>query len=692
MVPDFTGYVTRSGLRCADGRVIMAHAFKDNDAQTVPLVWQHQHDSPENVLGHVILHSREEGVWGEGFFNDTLSGQNAKKLVIHKDIKALSIYANQLIQQALNVVHGVIREVSLVMSGANPGAFIDNINLAHGDGITPFDDEAIIYTNETITLGSHLAPAVIPPFASKPSIETVASDIIHAVDLATAVSPAAAVSAAPRSVADVINSLTDEQKEVVFALIGKAMEQSAMSGDQDKSGTVIQSDTTTTSDNPKGDDQVSRNVFDQTDSKDGQEPGAVLSHSDMAIIFDGARRGGSLKNAVEDYALEHGITNIDLMFPDAKPVGDAMPDWMSRRQEWVQGVLSTTRHTPFSRIKTMLADITLDEARARGYVKGAMKREEWFAVSKRVTTPQTVYKKQKLDRDDILDITDFDVVAWLKTEMRLMLDEEVARAILIGDGRDVADPDKISETNIRPILTDSDVYTTTVNIVAEDFDDLGDDGIVDKVAAAMQYYQGTGQPAFYAPRSWVTKMLLAKDTLGRRLHGTLTELADAMGIGRIVPVDVMEATRDTLVGIVVNLADYTVGSDRGGEVNFFDDFDIDYNKYTYLYETRLSGALVRFKAAIIVKLFAGAGGILPDPAAPTFVKSTGVVTVPAFSGLHLTYVTVNDSTGVESGALTVGAQTAIGAGTQVHYRAKPDATYAFVNSAACNWTFQRPAA
>jgi HK97 family phage prohead protease len=699
MEPDFTGYATRSGLKCADGRTIMSHAFQGNDGQTVPLVWQHRHDAPENVLGYVILHSKEEGVRAEGFFNDTPPAKQAKALVQHGDIKNLSIYANGLVQQAMNVVHGIIREVSLVLSGANPGAFIDNVNIAHGDGVLALDDEAVIYTDEQITLMQTAAPSgngdgnpapkvpVATLQAPKPPLATAAAAITHAVDVTAAV-PSAASPAKPATVEDVINSLSDQQREVVYALIGAAMQQSATTTDQ-PAATISNSDqpTTVTNDNQKG-AQVS-NVFDQSGGNNAAGTGTTtLTHSDLAAIFDDARRSGSLKNAVEDYALAHGITNIDLMFPDARAVTDT-PDWQARRQEWVQGVLSGTRHTPFSRIKTMLADITLDEARARGYVKGAMKREEWFAVSKRVTTPQTIYKKQKLDRDDIIDISDFDVVAWLKTEMRLMLDEEVARAILIGDGRDVADPDKISETNVRPILTDSDVYTTTVNVITEDFNALGEDGIVDKVATAMQFYQGTGQPTFYAPRSWVTKMLLAKDTLGRRLHATLTELADAMGIGRIVPVDVMEATAASLIGIIVNLQDYTVGTDRGGEVNFFDDFDIDYNKYTYLYETRLSGALVKFKAALVVKLFTGT--LLVDPAVPTFVKATGVVTIPAIAA-NTSYVTVNDSTGVESGALTTGAQSAITAGTQVHIRCKPAAGYAFPSNASCNWTFQRPAA
>jgi HK97 family phage prohead protease len=687
MEPDFTGWVTRSGVKCADGRTIMAHAFKTSHEQTVPLVWQHQHDDPANVLGHVVLHSSEEGVKGEGFFNhDTLSGQQAWALVKHKDITNLSIYANNLVQQAMNVVHGIIREVSLVLSGANPGAFIDNINLAHGDGVV-VDDEAIIYTDELIILHSAAPPAKeLPASAAKPPLASIPAPepaVSHAADLAAAV--ADAKNAAP-TVQDVLDSMTDVQRNVVYGLIGAAMEQSSTAGDGDAAVTHDQND-----DQTKEGDQVTGNVFDQSNGNGKGGSGAVLSHADLGEIFASARKSGSLRDAVEEFAIKHSITNIDLMFPDARNVTDT-PDLISRRQEWVAGVLGGTRHTPFSRIKSMMADITPDEARARGYVKGAVKREEFFAVSRRITTPQTVYKKQKLDRDDILDITDFDVVAWLKAEMRLMLDEEVARAILIGDGRDVADPDKIVETNIRPILSDADLYVSYVNVDDSMIPPTASqtyEYIVDQVVTSMQWYMGTGVPTLYAARSWLTKMLLTKDTLGRRLHATSSELAAAMGVDRIVAVDAMEAVASSVIGIIVNLSDYTVGSDRGGDVNFFDDFDLDLNKYTYLYETRLSGALTKFRSAIVIKLFTGAGGLLADPTAPTFVKTTGVVTIPTMA--NVSYVSVNDTTGVESASLSAGAQSAIAAGATTHIRAKAASTYTFANNAACNWTFQRPA-
>jgi hypothetical protein len=695
MEADFSGYLTRYGVKCTDGRRILAHAFQSSDGAQIPLVWQHQHDAPTNVLGHLSLQHKDDGVYALGFFNDTPSGQHAKGMVIHKDIVALSVYANGLVQKGTDVLHGNIREGSLVLAGANPGAYIDFVNLTHGDGDYGPDDEAIIYTDELITVeGVTTGTPPVPAVAHQGTVVIAPKpDLAQAVSGLSAAMPDAQPAAGePPTVNDVINSLNAQQREVVYALIGAAVAQGGSVAQQDDLS-VQQSDTTgddpDTSTTQKGDANVTRNVFDQTtgDKAATSAGPPAISHSDMQDIFSSARKGGSLKDAVDEYALAHGITAIDLMFPDARSVTDT-PDWVSRRQEWVANILGGTHHTPFSRIKNLLADITLDEARARGYVKGAMKREEWFAVSRRITTPQTVYKKQRLDRDDIVDITDFDIVQWLKAEMRVMLDEEVARAVLIGDGRDVADPDKINEANLRPILTDSDVYTTTVNIAPSSFDALGEDGIVDGVMGAMQYFMGTGQPTLYAARSWITKMLLAKDTLGRRLHATLTELSDAMGIGSIVPVDVMETMTTTLIGIIVNPADYTLGSDRGGEVNFFDDFDIDFNKFTYLYETRLSGALTKYKSALVINVFTGAGGVLANPTAPTFVKATGVVTIPTMA--NVTYVSVNDTTGAESAALTAGAQAAIAQGAAVHIRAKAAATFAFASNAVNNWTFQRP--
>jgi HK97 family phage prohead protease len=677
MVPDFTGYATRANVKCADGRVISSQAFKGADGVSVPLVWQHQHNSVENVLGHAILHHREDGVYAEGFFNDTPTGQNAKTLVENKDVRALSIYANKLKQVGSDVIHGVIREVSLVLSGANPGAFIDNINFAHSDDADINDGEAIIYMDDDSARLVHDASSktVMPPTKTKmskapmPQASSSASDDSDGQDDADP---------DDTTVQDVFDTLNDTQKNVVYALIGAAMKQDDTGNGQ--AGSTINND-------QKGDAPVSRNVFDQTDDTTVKKPGATLSHSDVQGIFSSAHKGGSLKAAVDEYALEHGIDDISVLFPYDQAVTDT-PEWISRRMEWVAAVLAGTRKTPFSRIRSWTADLTLDEARAKGYVKANMKKEQYFAVAKRITTPQTIYKKQKLDRDDITDITDFDVVSWLQTEMRVMLDEELARAILVGDGREIDDPDKISPANVRPILGDDELYVTNLNVDLSDSGSTADE-IVDQVVTGMRYYRGSGNPIMYTTLPYLSKMLLAKDTLGRRLYATKVELAAAMGVSDIIPCEVLEQTAN-LIGIIVNLADYTVGADKGGEVSMFDFFDIDYNQFKYLMETRVSGAMTKYKGALTVMEVSGAGGMLPYPTPATFVSSTGVVTIPTTS--HVTYVVVDDSDGSQGSALTAGAQTAIDAGTSVHIRALAASTYSFVDDANQDWTFTRPSA
>jgi hypothetical protein len=665
MEPDFSGYVTKYGVKCTDGRTILAHAFKGNDSQHVPLVWQHQHNDHNNVLGHLVLTHREDGVWADGFFNDTDQGANARKLVIHKDIRALSIYANQLVQQGAHVTHGNIREGSLVLAGANPGAYIENVYVRHSDGSeTEIDGEAIIYTDEEL---AHASTTVPPPKKVTPSLPPKgpmpsaggADDDNDADDL-----PANA------TVQQVVDSFTPEQQNVVYALIGQALDHS-----------------NTSPDDQKGDTQVSRNVFDQTGE---QKPaGATLSHADAKGIFAAAHKCGSLKDAVDEYALAHGIDDISTLFPYDQAVTDT-PDWISRRMEWVAGVLTGTRKTPFSRIRSWTADLTMDEARAKGYIKANMKKEEYFSVAKRITTPQTIYKKQKLDRDDILDITDFDVVQWLQTEMRVMLDEELARAVLVGDGRQIDDADKINPVNVRPILGDDELYVSTLNV------DLSDavggpggassaDEIVDAVVTGMRFYRGSGNPVMYTTLPYLSKMLLAKDTLGRRLYPTKVELAAALGVSGIVACEALEASVN-LIGIIVNLSDYTVGADKGGAVSMFDFFDIDYNQFKYLMETRVSGAMTKYKGALVVKEFKGAGGMLANPTVPTFNTTTGVVTIPTMA--NVTYVTVaTDNT--ESAALTAGAQTAIASGASVHIRAKAAATYSFADTENQDWTFTR---
>lgn len=686
--PDFKGFATKFGLKCADGRTILSHAFPNVNGVTVPLVWQHQHNEVENVLGHVVLLEHSEGVRAEGFFNDTPAGLAAKAAVKHGDLTALSIYANQLIEKAGQVLHGVIKEVSLVLAGANPGALIDYINMAHGaDGIE--EGEAFIYTDALIEVVDN-TPAPVTNGGSLPAKPALAT-LGHA---ATATAQPDAEDAAEETATtpeEIINSMTDKQRELFESVVGQALAEGGNTAQQsatDDPGTTDSSD-------KEGDTTVGRNVFDQSAGNGGspapagdtlihrQLPdGHTMTHSDINSIFESAKKSGSLKEAAEQFCLAHGVDNISTLFPYDQAVTQT-PDFISRRMEWVAGVLGGVHKTPFSRIRSWAADITIQEARAKGYVKGALKREEFFRISRRVTTPQTIYKKQKLDRDDILDITDFDVVQWLQTEMRIMLDEELARAILIGDGRDVADQDKINSSNVRPIYGDDEMYATVVNVDLTDANSTSDE-MVDGVVGAMRFYFGSGNPVFYVALPYLTKMLLAKDTLGRRLYPTKTELAAALGVSDVIPVQVMESVTG-LIGIVVNLADYTVGADRGGQVSMFDFFDIDYNQFKYLMETRVSGALTKYRSALVVQEFTGAGGMLPNPPAPTFDDTTGILTIP--SQANVNYVTVADD-GTESAALSSGAQTAIASGTYVNVRAKPASTYQFASD-AWDWTFRR---
>jgi hypothetical protein len=575
--PDFSGYATKAGLKCSDGRIITPDAFKHQDKETVPLVWQHGHNEPGNVLGHAVLEHRDDGVYTYGFFNDTDAAKNARTLVEHKDIKSLSIYANQLTEKSKQVLHGFIREVSLVLSGANPGALIDNITLAHGDGdMVTLEDEAIIYTGLELSHADEKSGEKVEHSEDDPTVQ------------------------------DVYDSMSDEQKEVVHYMIATALESSAktlkQSDDSDEKKDESTSDLVHTDDN-SGEEgrRMSRNVFEQQ-SGGKKEEKHVLTHDAISGIVADAQKSGSLKTAVESYALEHGIENIEVLFPDARALTDT-PEYDSRRMEWVSSVINGTRHSPFSRIKSVLADITHEEARALGYIKGNLKKEEFFSVSKRTTTPTTVYKKQQLDRDDILDITDFDVVTWLKAEMRLLLDEELARAVLIGDGRSNASEDKIKDpegasdaAGIRSILHDHELYVAHVEI------DDGDDpaAIVDAMVSSLGVYKGSGSPTFYTTLPVLTKMLIHRDGDGHRLWRTPSELASEMGVANIVTVEVMETEAD-LFGIVVNLKDYTIGADKGGDVNFFDDFDIDYNQYKYLLETRVSGALTKIRSAVVVE-------------------------------------------------------------------------------------------
>lgn len=560
---DFSGWATRNNLKCSDGRTIMKDAFKHNDGQKVPLVWNHQHNDPLNVLGHAVLQNREEGMYTYGKFNNTEAGQHARTMVEHGDVSCLSIYANQLKQNGGNVLHGAIREVSLVLAGANPGAFIDTV-IRHGEGQEIESEDAIIYTGEHLELAH--------------SIE----NIEEAKPVEKAVEKPAEKPESEETVQDVFNTLNEKQKNVVYAMLAEAMK-----GDDDE--------------NEEEDPDMKHNVFDQ----DPDQNENVISHSDMMNVIADAKRHGSMKES----AIQHGITDIDFLFPDARNL-NAPPAFIQRDMGWVSEVMGGVHHTPFSRIKSTFADITEDDARARGYIKGKLKKEEVFSLLKRTTTPQTVYKKQKLDRDDVIDITDFDVVAWLKAEMRFMLDEELARAYLVGDGRLSSSDDKINESNIRPIWKDDDLYTikVPVNVSAAATPDEVAKAFERQAVKARKDYKGSGNPVLFTTEDHLTDMLLREDTTGRLIHESEAKLATALRVKKIVTVPVMEnLTRVdggdtlTLLGIIVNLSDYNVGADKGGAVNMFDDFDIDYNAQKYLIETRCSGALIKPYSAIVLE-------------------------------------------------------------------------------------------
>lgn len=567
---DFSGWATRNNLKCSDGRVILKDAFKSNDGETVPLVWNHQHNDAFNVLGHALLENRDSGVYAYCTFNDTESGKNAKLLVEHGDVSALSIYANKLKQQGSNVLHGEIREVSLVLAGANPGAFIDSI-ISHGE---ESDEEAIIYTGEYISLKHSDDKEDDETEKEKPNMEKKKNENEETVE-------------------DVFNTLTEKQKKVVYALIGQALED-AKGGDNDEED-----------EDEDGGKNMKHNIFDN----DEHYQGDVISHAEMTAVIADAKRYGSMK----DSAIAHGIEDIEYLFPDAHNL-DTPPEFIKRDMGWVTKVMNGVHHTPFSRIKSMFADITEDEARAKGYIKGNLKKDEVFSLLKRSTTPTTVYKKQKLDRDDVVDITDFDVVAWLKTEMRMMLDEELARAFLIGDGRLSSSDDKINEQNIRPIAYDDALYTikAEVEITSAATAEQKAKAFIRKVIKARKDYKGSGEPTLYTTEDMLTDCLLIEDTTGRLIYDSVQKLASVLRVKEIVTVPVMEgahgANGGDLLGIIVNLSDYNVGADKGGAVNMFDDFDIDYNAQKYLIETRCSGALVKPYSAIAVETKIVQGG------------------------------------------------------------------------------------
>lgn len=585
---DFSGWATRNDLKCSDGRVIRKDAFKGNDGQKVPLVWNHQHNEPFNVLGHALLENRSEGVYAYCTFNDTDSGQQAKNLVEHGDVCALSIYANQLKQQGHDVLHGAIREVSLVLAGANPGAFIDSV-IKHGE---QSEEEAIIYTGEDICL-SHSDEAAASESDSDQKDES--ASISHASD-----EKKDEKSDSEETVADVFNTLSEKQKTVVYAMIGQALSDASDDEPEDKND----------DDSEGGNETMKHNVFDQ----DAQNQENVLSHDAMNAIIGDAKRFGSMKESFLQHKADYGIDQIDYLFPDEKNVTNT-PIFIQRDTSWVQKFMGAVHHTPFSRIKSMFADITEDEARAKGYIKGKLKKEEVFSLLKRTTVPTTIYKKQKMDRDDVIDITDFDVIAWLKTEMRMMLNEEIARAGLVGDGRLASSDDKINEQNMRPIWTDSDLFTikASFTVSGSATEDDKAKAFIRACIKARKDYKGSGKPILFTTEDVLTDCLLLTDEMGRDLYESVDKLATKLRVKEIVTVPVMEGltrkgTGDdssstyNLYGIIVNPADYNIGADKGGAVNMFDDFDIDYNQQKYLIETRCSGALIRPYSAISVEM------------------------------------------------------------------------------------------
>lgn len=611
---DFSGYATKVGLKCSDGRTILHDAFADCDGKTVPLVYQHMHNDPKNILGHALLENRKDGVYAYCSLNETDSGKTAKALVQHGDITALSIYANSLVEKAKNVIHGVIREVSIVIAGANPEAYIDNLAFEHGDGsITTDETEAIIcvdvLSHDGIDVNEEEEP-IVHADAGKQTKETVG---------------------------DVFETFNEKQKSVVYALIAHALEASEEEdddeGEEDNKGGAGAKDGKAVkhSNNEKGESTMKKNIFDTTPqgAGDGALKHEALTRDELrAIIYDARQSQSTLKNAflahgysniadalavyehrddVLMHAATYGVENIEYLFPDARTTTNT-PAFIKRDTEWVSKVFGAAKHVPFSRIKTVLADITADEARARGYVKANEKVDEVITLLKRTTDPQTVYKKQKLDRDDVIDITDFDVVVWLRAEMRMMLEEEIARAQLVGDGRLSSSEDKIKEDRIRPICTDADVYT--VEILIEESATTAQ--MIDKIILGRKNYKGSGVPSFFTTPDISGDMLLLKDSTGRRIYNTEADLAAGIRAREIVEVPVMEnkvivitpATESAtglqkrLVGISVNMNDYSLGADKGGNVTMFDDFDIDFNQYKYLIETRCSGALTMPHSAI----------------------------------------------------------------------------------------------
>lgn len=602
---DFAGWASKNDLRCADGRIIRKGAFAVQDGAKVPLVWNHQHGAVGAILGHAILENRDEGVYAYGLFNNTSAGQDAKECLKHGDIEALSIWANNLDEYNHEVLHGVIREVSLVTAGANPGAFVESV-LSHGEPMEEGDSEGIFYSGEGIIL-EHSIENINEE--EKPD----QNELKHSDDKEKAADEKAPESDKKetdegKTVAEVLATLNDDQKAAVGIVINE-----------------IEKEKEKPNDDKEEDTEMKHNMFEDQAAQPN-----VISHSDMEKIFADAKRLGSLREAVNENFEEggvlahsiptdgmvgpspstasqtYGFRDPDMLFPEYRNVNGNTPEWISRNMDWVQKVMSSVKRSPFSRIKSQFADITEDEARAKGYIKAHDKKDEVFTLLKRTTDPQTIYKKQKLDRDDIVDITDFDVVAWIKAEMRVMLNEEIARAILIGDGRLSSSDDKIQENHVRPIVTDVDLFNVKVPVTAVQGEDTAKTQI-NTIIRSRKKYKGSGNPTFFTTEDVLTEMLLLEDGIGHKLYKTEAEVATALRVKEIVTVEAMENQtvkvsnkKYPLLGVIVNLQDYNVGADKGGEINLFDDFDIDVNQYKYLIETRISGALIKPFSALTV--------------------------------------------------------------------------------------------
>lgn len=595
---DFCGWATKNDLRCSDGRIIRHGAFKVNDGQTVPLVWNHRHGDPEMILGNATLKNRKDGVYAYCKLNNGAKARSVREALAHGDITALSILANNLVQEGSEVIHGAIREVSLVLAGANPGAFVESV-MAHGMPMGYDEEEGILYTGEQISFEDSEIRTLSHAAVKDPEPEDDPDD---------------------ETIGDIYETLTDKQKQAVAIMVGMALEDGKDEEDDD--------DLEEDDDDLEGDDNMRHNIFER-DYKENCSRGGVLCHADQLAIIEDAKNLGSLRKAIaynlENGVLQHaedldttgmttatgsssyGLNDPSMLFPDYKNVSNGAPEWISRNMDWVNVVMNSITKTPFSRIKSLFANITEDEARARGYIKGKIKKDEVFTTLKRTTDPQTIYKRQKLDRDDIVDITDFDVISWIRAEMRVMLNEEIARAILIGDGRLSSSDDKIQEIHVRPVVTDVPLFNIkkTVSVANTATPDEIAKEIVKTAIRARKSYKGSGNPTLFTTEDTLTDLLLLEDTIGHRIYKTEAELATALRVSNIVTVEVMEDAKvdeKPLLGVIVNLKDYKVGADKGGEINNFEDFDIDFNQHKYLIETRISGALVKPFSAISLLL------------------------------------------------------------------------------------------